>query len=75
VANIAENWIRLAPEGGSIEIAPAHGPSLTIPSLFVEYSPVWWSDAHFGTPGASPAFNYSWSRESSTVKAGLRVRF
>ncbi len=45
------------------------------PSLFLEYSHIWWGDAQFNAPAASPAFNYTWSRESNIVKAGLRVRF
>jgi opacity protein-like surface antigen len=45
------------------------------PSLFVEYSHIFWGDAHFNTPAASPAFNYTWSRESNVIKGGLRVRF
>ena len=45
------------------------------PSLFLEYSHIWWSDAHFAAPAASPAFNYTWSRDSNVIKGGLRVRF
>ena len=45
------------------------------PSLFVEYSHIFWDDAHFNTPAASPAFNYTWSRDSNVIKGGLRVRF
>jgi opacity protein-like surface antigen len=45
------------------------------PSLFVEYAHIFWDDAHFNTPAASPAFNYTWSRDSNVIKGGVRVRF
>lgn len=64
--------------GIGVEWRPFDGPTGWFgrsPALFVEYDHIWWDDAHFNTPAASPAFNYSWSRESNVIKCGLRVRF
>jgi opacity protein-like surface antigen len=64
--------------GGGAELRLYDGPTGFLgqsPSLFLEYSHTWWADANFTTPAASPGFNYTWSRESDVIKAGLRVRF
>jgi len=44
-------------------------------AVFLDYDHIWWGDARFNTPTASPLFNYSWSRESNVITAGLRIRF
>lgn len=64
--------------GGGIEYRLYNGPTALVgqsPSLFLEYGHIWWSDAHFNTPAASPAFNYTFARDNNVIKAGLRVRF
>jgi hypothetical protein len=64
--------------GAGAEWRPWNGPLGVIgqyPSVFLEYSHIWWSDAHFNTPASSPAFNYGFSRDSNILKGGLRVRF
>jgi opacity protein-like surface antigen len=60
-----------------ITTASTGGPRgfLRAPSVFIEYTHTWWSDAELNQPAASPAFNYSWTRESDMVSAGFRVRF
>ncbi len=44
-------------------------------SLFIDYNHTWWDKARLKMPVSSPLFNYTWSRQSDTVKVGLRVKF
>ncbi|MCX6899482.1 MAG: hypothetical protein NT105_12365 [Verrucomicrobia bacterium] len=54
-----------------ITTAQTGGPVgfLRAPSIFVEYAHTWWADAELNQPAASPAFNYSWTRESDMIRA------
>ena len=44
-------------------------------SLFAQYQHTWWDTARFNTPPSSPAFNYSFRRDSDTFKVGLNLYF
>lgn len=44
-------------------------------SLFGEYGRTWWGDARLRMPAASPLFDYTWRRETDTVKFGARINW
>jgi len=53
----------------SADKSPFHLPT----TMFLDYDHIWWGDAHFNTPTASPFFNYTWARDSNIVKLGLTL--
>lgn len=58
--------------GGGVAFRPAFLSALSTPSsMFVEYQHVWYQDAHFYMPAASPGFNYTFHREDNLVKLGI----
>ncbi len=44
-------------------------------TLFANYQHTWWGAAELDAPAASPLSNFTWSRQSDVIEAGLRFRF
>jgi hypothetical protein len=55
--------------------APTISRSLVTPSLFATYEHTWWDTAKLTMPAASPGFDYSWQRQSDTLKFGARINW